>query len=280
MKLAGRSIFIKLICLSFLVLLGTNAYARGGSHGHARGGSHGYARGESDLRQDALKQSAFMDQADVKYLGSEYPTNAPQSSKNTTNGPKTTLDLSSRTALAERGHSSQINYVNPNSSYGSNSRDKCTNGHWRDVAYDTKIMSRYKPYDRCVAWAAYQFELPEELLYSIIYVERGDINGRCMTNNNGTEDCGPAQINDVRLGEIKSFDLGKGDMRNNPCRNIWAMGYLVRREIEKANYDIWRGVGNYHYHYSVNQNIHSRYVELVRKAWFKLQETVNDKCLP
>ena len=95
MKLAGRSIFIKLICLSFLVLLGTNAYARGGSHGHARGGSHGYARGESDLRQDALKQSAFMDQADVKYLGSEYPTNAPQSSKNTTNGPKTTLDSSS-----------------------------------------------------------------------------------------------------------------------------------------------------------------------------------------
>ena len=138
MKLAGRSIFIKLICLSFLVLLGTNAYARG----------------ESDLRQDALKQSAFMDQADVKYLGSEYPTNAPQSSKNTTNGPKTTLDSSSGTALAERGHSSQINYVNHDSPYGSNSRDKCTNGHWRDVAYDTKIMSRYKPYDRCVAWAA------------------------------------------------------------------------------------------------------------------------------
>lgn len=148
----------------------------------------------------------------------------------------------------------------------------CQDGHWRELAYNTKIMSRYKKYAHCVAWTAYQFELPEELLYSIIYVERGDINGKCMTNKNGTEDCGPAQINDVRLGEIKQHDLNKGDMRNNPCRNIWAMGFLIRREIEKANQDFWKGVGNYHYHYSVNQSIHAKYVNRIRDAWLKLMQ--------
>ena len=151
-------------------------------------------------------------------------------------------------------------------------------GHWRDYAYDTKIMKRYKPYAKCVRWTAHQFELPEELLYSIIYVERGDVNGKCMTNNNGTEDCGPAQINDVRLGEIKRFDLSKDDMKDSPCRNIWVMGYLIRREIEKAGGDIWKGVGNYHYHYSVNQTIHDRYVKLISDAWRTLNHNVAARC--
>ncbi len=151
-------------------------------------------------------------------------------------------------------------------------------GHWREYAYDTKIMKRYKKYSHCVSWTASQFELPEELLFSILYVERGDVNGKCMTNNNGTEDCGPAQINDVRLGEIKRFDLDKDDMKDNPCRNIWAMGYLMRREIEKAGGDIWKGVGNYHYHYSVNQTIHDRYVKLVSDAWRTLNNNVAVRC--
>jgi len=154
---------------------------------------------------------------------------------------------------------------------------KCE-GHWRDFAYDVKIMQRYKPYSHCVKWTASQFELPEELLYSILYVERGDVSGKCMTNNNGTEDCGPAQINDVRLGEIKKFDLDKSDMKNSPCRNIWVMGYLIRREIEKADGDLWLGVGNYHYKRSVNSEIHDRYVGRIRDAWVKLNSNVADIC--
>ncbi|MGN1392772.1 MAG: lytic transglycosylase domain-containing protein [Succinivibrionaceae bacterium] len=155
--------------------------------------------------------------------------------------------------------------------------NNCKNVHWRDVAY-TGVMAKYKPYSHCVQWTANQFELPEELLFSIIYVERGDVNGKCMRNRNGTEDCGPAQINDVRIPEIEKFDLDKSDMKNNPCRNIWAMGYLMRREIEKANGDIWLGVGNYHYHYSVNQSIHDRYVNLVMNAWKKLSSQARVKC--
>ena len=154
---------------------------------------------------------------------------------------------------------------------------KCE-GHWRDVAYDVKIMKKYKPYSHCVKWTASQFELPEELLYSILYVERGDVTGKCMTNNNGTEDCGPAQINDVRLDEIKKFDLDKSDMKNSPCRNIWVMGYLIRREIEKADGDLWLGVGNYHYRRSANSEIHDKYVGRIRDAWARLNQNVADIC--
>lgn len=152
-------------------------------------------------------------------------------------------------------------------------------GHWRDVAYEVEPMKKYEPLKKCIAWTAYQFNLPEELLYSILYVERGPLNGRCGTNRNGTQDCGPAQINDVRLSELRQFGLTKNDIRQKPCHNIWAMGYLIRREIEKADGNIWRGVGNYHYHYSANQKLHDRYVNRIRDAWNTLVSNTFDYCL-
>ena len=79
--------------------------------------------------------------------------------------------------------------------------------HWRDVAYSTGPMSKYKDLRKCIAWTAYQFNLPEELMYAMLDVERGPINGTCKTNKNGTQDCGPAQINDVRLKELRQFEL-------------------------------------------------------------------------
>lgn len=152
-------------------------------------------------------------------------------------------------------------------------------GHWRDVAYKKAPMDRYESLKSCIAWTAYQFDLPEELLYSILYVERGPLNGKCGTNRNGTQDCGPAQINDVRISELKQFKLNKSVIKSKPCHNIWAMGYLVRREIEKAGGNIWTGVGNYHFHYSVNKAVHDRYVERIRNAWATLVNTTYDYCI-
>lgn len=152
-------------------------------------------------------------------------------------------------------------------------------GHWRDVAYNEMPMKQYASLKNCIAWTAYQFNLPEELLYSIIYVERGPLNGKCGTNRNGTQDCGPGQINDVRLSELKQFGLSKRDIRKKPCHNIWAMGYLIRREIEKAGGNIWTGVGNYHYHYSVNQKVHASYINRIRDAWQNLVTSTYNYCI-
>lgn len=150
--------------------------------------------------------------------------------------------------------------------------------HWREVAYRKAPMRKYADLRNCIAWTAYQFSLPEELMYAVLYVERGPVNGKCTQNSNGTQDCGPAQINDVRIDELSQFKLSKDDLKSRPCHNIWAMGYLMRREIEKADGRIWRGVGNYHFHYSVNPNIHNRYVKQVMAAWQKLKEEVQAYC--
>ncbi|MDY6321480.1 MAG: lytic transglycosylase domain-containing protein [Succinivibrio sp.] len=150
--------------------------------------------------------------------------------------------------------------------------------HWRDIAYALPPMDRYQNLRNCVAWTAYQFELPEELLYSVLYVERGPVDGPCKLNTNGTSDCGPAQINDVRLKELSRFSLSKSDLRSKPCQNVWAMGYLLRTEIEKADGHIWRGVGNYHFHYSVNRGIHNNYISKVKKAWKKLNDEIEKYC--
>ena len=150
--------------------------------------------------------------------------------------------------------------------------------HWRDIAYSNGIMSKYQDLRNCIAWTAFQFDLPEELLYSMLYVERGPVDGKCRTNKNGTQDCGPAQINDVRLKELKKFHLSKADIKSKPCHNVWAMGFLLRREIEKVNGRIWLGVGNYHYHYRVNSKIHDRYVRKVKNAWNKLNKKIENYC--
>ncbi len=164
------------------------------------------------------------------------------------------------------------------SSYAANMQCAGNAEHWRDLAYNDSIMSQYAEVKNCVAWTAYQFELPEELLYAILYVERGPVNGKCRNNTNGTQDCGPAQINDVRLHELKNFKLSKDVIKSKPCHNVWAMGYLLRREIEKAGGKIWTGVGNYHYHYSVNSAIHNRYVQKVKNAWLMLTRKIKSYC--
>lgn len=155
--------------------------------------------------------------------------------------------------------------------YGKN---QCPYGHWREIAYDTKIMAKYKPYRNCVAWVSYQFKLPEELMYSILYHERGSVTGRCSTNPNGTQDCGPSGINDVRIASLADFDLTKDDIKNVPCRAIWASGYFMRNEITKANNDFWLGVGNYHYQQKVGPKTHAIYVRHIYDAWRKLVASI------
>ncbi|MNH06430.1 Transglycosylase SLT domain protein [compost metagenome] len=153
-----------------------------------------------------------------------------------------------------------------------NTRDtkSCPNVHWRERAYDNAIMEKYKPYVHCVEWTAWQFKLPEELMYSVLYHERGRVDGKCSTNPNKTTDCGPGQINEVRMPELAPFGLTRDDIRTVPCRNIWAVGYLLHKEIKKADGDFWLGVGNYHAQHRLKPKTHAIYVGHIYDAWKKL----------
>ena len=191
---------------------------------------------------------------------------------------KTVISMRKMSIMAVRGMLGAAVIFLSTSAFGASLSCEVT-GHWREVAYLEPPMKQYASLKSCIAWTAYQFELPEELLYSILYVERGPVNGKCGTNRNGTQDCGQSQINDVRLGELRQFKLTKSDIKSKPCHNIWAMGYLIRREIEKADGNIWTGVGNYHFHYSVNQKVHDRYVERIRRAWQTLVTSTYNYCI-
>jgi len=141
---------------------------------------------------------------------------------------------------------------------------------WLDAAYSTPRMSRYLPYLDCIRWSAFQFGLQDELLYSILDVEYGAVNLSCTVNRNRTQDCGISGINDVRLPELKDFDLTKADIKT-PCKSIWSTAYLLHHEITHAE-DFWTGVGNYHYKKSVGPKTHAIYVGKVRDSWLKLVE--------
>lgn len=142
--------------------------------------------------------------------------------------------------------------------------------HWREYAYNTERMLKYKPYASCVEWSAFQFNLPEELIYSIIYRENGGVEGRCPVNPNKTKDCGPTGINDVRMGELAKFDIDQTQLKSEPCKAIWSAAYLLRKEINKVNGDFWLGVGNYHYNRKAGPKTHAIYVHHIRDAWMKL----------
>ncbi|HGK7310996.1 TPA: lytic transglycosylase domain-containing protein [Aeromonas hydrophila subsp. hydrophila] len=156
------------------------------------------------------------------------------------------------------------------SSANTNAFGECPNVHWRERAYDNVIMKKYKPYVHCVEWTAWQFRLPEELMYSVLYHERGRVDGKCSTNSNRTTDCGPGQINDVRMPELTPFGLTRDDIRTVPCRNIWAVGFLLHKEIKNAKGDFWLGVGNYHAKHHLKPKTHAAYVRNIYDAWQKL----------
>lgn len=150
--------------------------------------------------------------------------------------------------------------------------DTCVDkfNHWREYAYNTDRMLKYKPYASCVEWSAFQFHLPEELLYSIIYRENGGVEGRCPINSNKTKDCGATGINDVRMGELAKFDIDQAQIRSAPCKAIWSSAYLLRKEINRVKGDFWMGVGNYHYNIKKGPKTHAIYVHHIKDAWMKL----------
>jgi len=103
----------------------------------------------------------------------------------------------------------------------------------------------------CVTEAAQRYQVPEMALISIIRQESG---GRHVigSNNNGSRDYGPAQINDRTWGEYlqKNYNITLGDVLNNMCQAIMVEAYILRLEwnscISRGNPDIWCAIAHYH----------------------------------
>ena len=145
-------------------------------------------------------------------------------------------------------------------------------GKVREAVYSS-LAKPLMPYMQCITFAATSYNVNEFILLSVLLVEAG-YTAPLRMNDNGTIDHGFGQINTVRESEIAKIGLTLSDVATNPCKNILATSYILRKEIEVAA-DVWTGVANYHYdingdypkhHHGYRQRVISRLLSIVSIA--------------
>lgn len=102
----------------------------------------------------------------------------------------------------------------------------------------------------CVVSASRRFNLPVDGILSILLVENGKV-GEAVSNENGSLDLGPMQINTVWLKERSPLFgyVTASQLRDNLCTNIHSAAWIIASHLEKAK-DIWTAVGKYHSPYN------------------------------
>lgn len=104
------------------------------------------------------------------------------------------------------------------------------------------------------------YQLPPRVLPSIQAVEGGR-PGLVSRNSNGSEDLGVMQVNTLWIGPLAAqTGLPPEEVRSrlvdDACFNIAAAGAILRLELDAADGDLLRAVGNYH---SRTPALHSAY---------------------
>jgi hypothetical protein len=160
------------------------------------------------------------------------------------------------------------------SAYASNASEKgnLLPSNVRKIVFD-KHLKHIEPYEQCLIASARRSNLPEMLLLSILYQEDGRV-GKYSVNRNKTKDHGISQINDVRAPELKPIGLTIDEIRNDGCKSIIALTYLLANEYQKAG-DLWTAVGNYHYSkHGPYPKHHYKYIKNVHAKWQRLYTTI------
>jgi hypothetical protein len=104
----------------------------------------------------------------------------------------------------------------------------------------------------CIMNAAAIQGIQPHVIVTILNIEGGKV-GECVTNTNGTQDCGPMQVNTgAWLDELARLHFG-GDrpkayatLRDNGCYNVHVGTWILRRMIERADGNVIEGIGLYH----------------------------------
>jgi Transglycosylase SLT domain len=104
----------------------------------------------------------------------------------------------------------------------------------------------------CILAAAAAYREPPAVLLILLNVEGGTL-GAVSYNTNGTVDIGPMQVNQTWIPAIAAHWQASQRaallaLRDNFCANVEAGAWILRRGLDEANGDFWRGVGYYHSH--------------------------------
>ena len=116
------------------------------------------------------------------------------------------------------------------------------------------------PHKNCIRASAKEANVPVAALV-IILTNEGGRKGLKSKNNNGTDDHGLSQINDVRADELEALGLNLDLVRENNCVAIYAAAKLLEGEIKESDGDLVTAMGNWHYSkHGKYPKIHTRYI--------------------
>ncbi len=120
----------------------------------------------------------------------------------------------------------------------------------------------------CVHAAAERYDIPVEILYSVVVVEGGR-PGMLKRNKNGSYDMGVMQINTKTWGPKLYAYFPKKALIEDPCTSVYAGAYIIAKErAETKDGSIWRAVARYH---SRNPKYQIPYLHKVRRIYTKIK---------
>ena len=96
----------------------------------------------------------------------------------------------------------------------------------------------------CIMTAARASDVPLAALMGILAVEGGR-TGQALSNDNGTWDLGPFQLNTCHANELASMGVSAEQVLRDGCMNAHAAAWLLRKEYNRTG-EIWSAVGAYH----------------------------------
>lgn len=114
--------------------------------------------------------------------------------------------------------------------------------------------------DACVVQAAEDLGVPLAAVAAILYVEGGH-PGHVRSNDNGTLDVGPMQINSRWWPRFARYGIDPWTLRYDGCVNVIAGAWILRYEMERAD-SLREALGNYHSH---TPKHHNRYVRALKR---------------
>lgn len=133
---------------------------------------------------------------------------------------------------------------------------------------------------QCVALASARYAVPELLLHAILMKENGR-TGKCSRNNNGTYDCGLAQINTTWTSYFAKQGIQPERLLGDACTNIHASAYILRSNYNQKNADWFKAAVAYNIGpNNWNQTRYSigyKYARDVVSRWWGFQNWVDAK---
>ncbi len=122
----------------------------------------------------------------------------------------------------------------------------------------------------CINRAAIRYAVPAKVIISVLAIEGGE-KGTVHSNQNGTEDLGPMQINSTWLPQFERFQITREDLINNPCLNVNVGAWILSQKIKEGKY-YWQGVAGYH---SFTPQLNANYKNKLIENYNFLEEVLN-----